>query len=481
MTNKTSIVGTIGPSSEDPLILSRMIEEGLNLARINLSHGDLEGAKKKVDLIRSINDEIPIMLDLSGPKIRIHSLKESVFLKAGSELVLQKKEIIGNINRVSVNYPELIDLAEIGNRLFLNDGLIQVNVKEKKDNEILTEVVKPGSLSSNKGINCPDLPLTLFAPTGKDLRDIEGTIDLESEFYSLSFVRREEDIITIKEKINSLTNNKPLLISKIEHPDALNAYKEINKVSDVVMIARGDLGVEISPSRLPVVQKKLVRESNQYGVPTIVATQMLESMVFSPRATRAESSDVANAVLDGATGVMLSAETATGKYPVESVRTMSRIIYHSEKEVVPRILKNEHEISNINLYRIVFAAVQLAEELNVDAIIANTLTGRTAKSASIFKSNIPIIAISHDLVVCRQLNFYWGVFSINSARIYEDTDTMNRNSILLAVREGIINSDSTVIVIAGSILGKPYPTNLIQFYKVKDILSSKDKGKFQEE
>jgi pyruvate kinase len=469
---KGCIVGTIGPKSETPDILENMITAGLRLVRINLSHGSQNDAKHRFETVRSVNDEIPIMFDLSGPKIRIDDLEESVSLQKDQEFILQTKKIVGDATRASFSYPELVKLVKPKDKLFLNDGLIELEVVKANNNSILTTVTKPGPLSSRKGINTPGIPITLFPPTKKDISDLEFTSKLEPDFYSVSFVRRPEDLNKVRELLSSELKKIPDLISKIEHQDALKDIDSIIKASDAVMVARGDLGVEIDPSLVPLVQKQMIKKCNFTGTPVIVATQMLESMVFSPRPTRAEASDVANAILDGADGVMLSAETATGQYPVNSVQTMANIIRNVQTSVEPVDHKLEPGKKIPPWDSIARSAVLLAEMMDAKAIIANTKSGRTSRVVSKYRPKQPIISVTNNLLVYRQLHLQWGVIPIYTHRTFTDTDSMIYNSIVSSFRKNILEEEDLVIVIAGSMMGLPTNANLIQFYKVSDIISS---------
>ncbi len=478
---KGCIVSTIGPSCDTPEMIKSLIDKGLGMARINLSHGSIEEARRRFTMIREVDENLPIMFDLSGPKIRIGVLESSYNLIAGDTFKLQKKEIVGNKELMSVSYKDLIDLASIGDHFFLNDGLIEVQVIKKGTDELTCEVLKGGPLSSRKGINAPNIPIGLYPPTKKDVNDLKKTVDLKPDFYSVSFVRRAEDLMKVRFLIENETGciygrddpELPLIITKVEHQDALKNIDEILKSTDAVMVARGDLGVEIDPTEVPLVQKDLVHECNLHGIPVIVATQMLESMVFSPRPTRAEASDVANAIFDGADSVMLSAETATGKYPLQSVEVMASIIKNLQDKLLPiDYFKKEDNITAEEA--IAKSAVLLADTLGAEAIIANTRSGRTARVVSKYRPKQTIIGITNSPQVKRQLNLLWGVVPLFANITYFDTDSMISSGIYKAYKEGLVTKDGLVIVIAGSKLGQPFPTNLIQYYRVKDILDAEE-------
>ncbi|RMG43252.1 MAG: pyruvate kinase [Methanobacteriota archaeon] len=475
---KAGIIGTIGPSSANEETLKEMFTKGLNIVRINLSHGSIDQAKKNFDLVRTVNDTIGILLDLSGPKMRIGAINGHVHLKQGQEFRITKEDVQGDEHRVGTNYPELIDLVKPGNTLYLNDGLIELVVKEKTETDVICEVVRGGILSSRKGINAPGVPIGLFSPTAKDVRDLEATISLEPDFYGVSFVRRPEDLIRVKEIIATHTKDEIHLVSKIEHQDALKNFDEILKESNEIMVARGDLGVEMNPAEVPLVQKELIKKCNRLGKPAIVATQMLESMVVSPRPTRAEASDVANAILDGADVVMLSAETATGDYPVKAVETMRDIILKVQNTIVPHKQKYLPK-ENPNWDAVGRAAVYLAEDLDASAILANTRSGDTSRVIAKYRPNQPIISITPNRKTFRRLNMQWGVIPIYSNKTYHDTDDMIEESIRICLEKGLITKDDLIVTVAGSLLGLPYTTNLIQYYFVKDIVKSLEaKAKF---
>ncbi len=469
---KASIIGTIGPTSIDKGVLEDLFHHGLDITRINLSHGDQATAKKWFETIRSVDDTVPIMFDLSGPKMRIGEIKSKlVHLVTGNTFVLSKEKVSGTVEKVGTTYPELIDLASVGNTIYLNDGLIELKVKEKRDEELVCKIVRGGPLSSRKGINAPEVPIKLYAPTDKDIKDIEFTKELEPDFYSVSFVRRIEDLLKVRGMLSDMSYQPPL-ISKIEHSDGVRNFDEILKVTDVVMVARGDLGVELDPADIPLLQKKLIKKCNQVGKPVIVATQMLETMVSSPRPTRAEASDVANAILDGADTVMLSAETATGMYPVKAVDVMSRIIKKVQGNVNALQVKFDPTLSP-KWDAVANAAVILANSLNAKAIIANTRSGDTARAISKYRPTQPIISITPELHTFRKLAIYWGVVPELLEQNYSDTDDMIAASINLAFKKGYIQKDDIVVSVAGSLLGLPYTTNLVQYHLVSDILNAR--------
>ena len=436
-----------------------------------MSHGTHDDAKRRFELVRDVNDQIPILFDLSGPKIRIGKMENPVILRTGDKFTLCKEEIVGNKLMASVTYADLIDLAEEGHNLFLNDGLIELKVKEKSSSELLCTIINGGPLSSRKGVNAPDVPIFLYSPTKKDKSDLDFTIGLEPDFYSVSFVRRTKDIDEVKKIISSHTTDKIPIISKIEHKNAITNIDEIITVSDGIMVARGDLGVELPPEQVPLIQQSLVKKCNDVAKTCIVATQMLESMVMSPRSTRAETSDVANAILQGADAVMLSAETATGNYPIEAVSTMNRIIRTVETKIKQKSGKKFSGKATV-ADSIGRAAVSLASGLHADYLLAYTRSGVTSQLVSKFRPTQPIIVITPNIKTARRSRMQWGVTPIWLERDFNSTDEMIHSGMHQAHKIGMIEKEANCVVVAGSLLGLPSSTNLIQYLNVNDIVSS---------
>lgn len=470
-TAKGAIVATLGPVSDNEDTLRKMIEAGLDVVRLNLSHGTHDDHKKRFELIRSVDDNIPILLDLSGPKIRIGNLEESVILKQGDQYTLTREKITGDGDRASVLYENFIDEAQVGNNLFLNDGLLEFLITDKTENELICEIITGGVLSSRKGINAPNIPINLFAPTEKDINDISQTIDLEPDFYSVSFVRRIEDLERVRDEIGSFTKEKVPLISKIEHQDAIKNIDEIIKHSDGIMVARGDLGVELPLEDIPAIQKDLVEKCNYHSRPCIVATQMLESMVSSPRPTRAEVSDVASAIIQGTDAVMLSAETATGKYPVASVDVMNRIILTAQREIHHKSQMKFDKITPV-AESIARAAVSLAQGRGADNILAFTRSGITSGLVSRFRPEQWIISVTPNPKTARRSRLQWGVIPLLINRDFINTDAMIYEGIQTAYDKKVISKDSKLVIVAGSLIGLPFSTNLVQYILASDILSS---------
>ncbi len=427
--NKTKIVCTIGPATDSTIILTQMIEAGMNIARLNYAHGDFEHhdtvVKRLRTAARKAGVDITIMADLPGPKIRIGLLKqESIFLKPKDQIILTTKEIIGDWSKVSVTFPQLPRVVHPGDIIFLNDGLIQLRVTGVKGEEIFCDIVVGGELRSNKGLNLPDTDLGISAFTYRDAECLRAALESGVDTISQSFVNGPEDILAVKKAAHELGYD-PFIIAKMERSAALGKIDAILRETDGIMIARGDLGVEIPIERLAIVQKSLIARANLWGKPVITATQMLESMVRNPRPTRAEATDVANAVLDGTDCLMLSEESAIGKYPIDAILTLARIAAYTETH------KNEAGISHAvtakdgietpHITDIMAANVShTVETLKPELLIAQTVSGHTARIISRFKPSVWILAVSLDLSACRGLQFSYGVSPILLTRIPKD-------------------------------------------------------------
>ncbi|MFX1466700.1 MAG: pyruvate kinase, partial [Promethearchaeota archaeon] len=411
---RSKIVATIGPSSESEETLLDMIEAGMDVARLNFSHGSHQDHIERFDLIRSISD-VAIMFDIPGPKVRTGPMekgKESVYLNVGDNFILTARDVLGNEEITSISYKDLPNDVESGDQIFLNDGIIGLRVISVTETDVHCRVESGGILSARKGVNVPEINLTIDNPTEKDIEDIAIAAKLESDYLAVSFVRTPEEILKVREVLQDKGVDIPL-IAKIEHSIGLKNFDAILEVADGIMVARGDLGVEIPPERVPLVQKEIIHKCNRYGKPVITATQMLESMTTNPRPTRAEASDVANAVLDGTDAVMLSGETAVGNYPVESVKTMDRIAKNAEGSMPyrdPDYYDHGHE----NVAEVIGHVIHtITKEMDVAAIITVTTGGFTARMISKYRPKKSIIAITQDERVMRQLRLLWGVFPLN--------------------------------------------------------------------
>ncbi|MBW1715197.1 MAG: pyruvate kinase [Deltaproteobacteria bacterium] len=460
----TKIVCTIGPASESPEIIRAMIKGGMNVARLNFSHGNHREHKEKIGIIRSVSDElsrpVAILQDLAGPKIRVGILPEpGITIEAGQTLTLTNQDIEGTHDRVSVSYPSLPGEVEPGDRILLSDGAIELVVQGKNQFEVYCEVVTGGLLTSHKGLNLPTRTISAPAFTETDREDLLFGLENGVDFIALSFVSTAEDILRVKEVIRQRKKDIPV-IAKIERHEVLDYIDEIIEAADGIMVARGDLGVEIPLEDVPVIQKMLIQKANDTGKPVITATQMLRSMENSPRPTRAEAADVANAVLDGTDAVMLSEETATGNYPVHAVQFMARIIKSAEKNFCHDSylqLMPKKEVPD----SVAHAACILASHLDASAIVAPTGSGKTAMHISRFRPQQPIIALSPNANVVRRLTLFWGCLP-HLVPEPTDTDDMIERSAELVLKTGYVSKNDLVVMTAGHPVGVAGTTNMVR-------------------
>ncbi len=484
---KSKIIATIGPATNKKPIFKKILKAGVDVCRLNFSHGTHDLHASTYDLIRSVDEEVAILADLSGPKIRIGEVIEGTVLKNRQILILTADyDIEGDSKKIGLNYPKLPSEVTKGNQIFIYDGLIKLEVVKSDEQEITCKVLEGGKISSRKGVNCPGVSISLYAPTDKDLKDIAFCTKLGVDYFAASFVRRQEDIARIREVSATQSSQKieikgfstidlgakriPI-ISKIEHEDALKNYDEILSVTDGVMIARGDLGIEISPEEVPLIQKDLIGRANKAGVISVVATEMLESMTFNPRPTRAEASDVANAILDGADAVMLSGETATGKYPEKTVQYMDNIIAIAEKTVKGRdpywisdsVKQNKTEA-------IAYAACQAANIVKAKTILAVTRSGSTPRIISKYRPTQHLVAATPYQNVVRELQVVWGVAGVKMP-VARTTDQMIYGAITTAEKRGFIEDTEEIVVVLGTLLGFPDSINALQVLNVFDVLA----------
>ncbi|MBL0712704.1 MAG: pyruvate kinase [Desulfosarcina sp.] len=460
---KTRIVCTIGPSSRTEEILRALITAGMNVARLNFSHGSHEDHAEKIKTIRRLSHEmntpVAILQDLCGPKIRVGDILDpGIRLHPGQAFVLTGETVEGGQDRVSVSYRDLSADVSAGDRLLLADGMMELEVQRTEGAEIYTRVIIGGILTSRKGVNLPTASIQVAALTSKDQDDLLFGLSHDVDYVALSFVRSADDIHAIKSIIAGQGRHTPV-IAKVEKHEALDHMDAIVAAADGIMVARGDLGVEIPLENVPSIQKRLIRKANHCGKPVIIATQMLRSMVDSPRPTRAEAADVANGVLDGADGVMLSEETASGSFPVEAVRYMAKIIQAAEEgyphlkylQVIP-----SHDISE----SVAAAACSLAASLNAAAIVATTRSGMTARHVSRFRPKSRLIALSPSATTVRRLALCWGCRPCY-LRIGEDTDEMIENAATSALETGFVKAGDLVVITAGRPLYTSGTTNIL--------------------
>ena len=451
---KTKIVCTLGPASSDVEMIKKMILSGMNVARFNFSHSTheehLELLKNVIEARKQIDMPVATMLDTKGPELRLGKIDGTVTLVEGETFTLLQEDVVGNKNCASINYKELYQNVKPGDKILLNDGLVSTEVTNICDNNIECRILNSGEISSNKSINTPGVKLSLPSLTPKDKDDIIFGINNGFDFIAASFIRNANDVIAIREILNEHNANHIKIIAKIENAEGVNNIDEILKLVDGVMVARGDLGVEIPMEQVPIIQKELIKKSYRAGKPVITATQMLESMIQNPHPTRAEVSDVANAVYDGTSAVMLSAESAVGKYPCECIQTMDKIATEVEKiinywkrfgEKEQEFLSDEKSIMN-------YASCLTAMHMNTKALLAFTLSGGTARLLSKFRPDIPIYAITPDEITYRQLALSWGVTPIHIPGIYTIEEAMEVG-INKCLSEQLLQKDDMVVISGG--------------------------------
>ncbi len=474
---KTKIVCTIGPASESESVLKQLFENGLNVCRLNFSHGSHEEHKGRIDTIKKVREEmnlpIGIMLDTKGPEIRLGNFKdEAIELEEGDTFTLTSRDIIGDKTIINVSYEGLPNDVVPNDRILIDDGLVELNVLEIIDGtDIKCVALNGGVLKNHKGVNVPNVKIKLPAITKKDRDDILFGIENGIDFIAASFIRKADDVTEIRRILEENGGQGIEIISKIESQEGVDNIDEIIAVSDGIMVARGDLGVEIQTEEIPLVQKELIKKCNIVGKPVITATQMLDSMIRNPRPTRAEVTDVANAIFDGTSAIMLSGETAAGKYPVESVKTMYNIAITTENSLnYPEILRSksmQHELTTTNA--IGKATCTTAQDLEAAAIITSTSSGYTSKAISKFKPKAPIIAATPSEAVERKLSLIWGVYPVLAA-VSSTTDEIIDFSIASAMAHNYVKEGDLVVITAGVPAGLSGSTNLIKVHTIGKVL-----------
>ncbi|CAB1082643.1 Pyruvate kinase (EC [Olavius algarvensis Delta 1 endosymbiont] len=466
----TKIVCTIGPATSSDDQIRRLILAGMNVARLNFSHGSHDTHKKILRAIRRISEElgheVGILQDLGGPKIRLGKLPvQELKLRTGEKIGLGP-ESSSDLSVMPVNYPFIVEDVAVGDRILLADGLVELEVVAKASKKVICRVVVGGVVHSQKGINLPASKLRVPAFTDKDREDLELGLKERVDFVALSFVRREQDLEPVQEIIK-LSASRPLLIAKIEKAQAIERLEQILARVDGVMVARGDLGVETPLEEIPIIQKKIIRLARQAGKPVITATQMLRSMVSSPRPTRAEATDVANAVLDGTDALMLSEETAMGEFPVEAVTILDRIARATEAQLLERSLIREPlpDLLPRTESAISRAACWLAEDLQAPAIVAGTSSGSTARLVARFRPPCPVIGLTPHIPTQRQLTLSWGVRPA-LVETFTDTEHMFELTRAWALAKGIAKKGDLLIVTAGVPVNTPGKTNLLKVVEI---------------
>ena len=460
---KTKIVCTLGPASDDLKILKKLIAAGMNVARLNLSHGTREEHAERIKKIRTISHEVAILADLQGPRIRTGYLKnKNIELKAGTKIILSSHDLPGDEKKISVTPAGVIQTAKKGERILLADGTIKLEVIAKKSGGVECLVVSGGPLGEQKGVNLPETDLDLPSLTAKDREDVEWGIKQEVDYFALSFVRKPADVLCLKKILRDRRVTIPV-ISKIEKGEAVKNLKEIITVSDGVMIARGDLGVEISLEKVPVIQKEIIEICRTLEKPVIVATQMLESMVNDPTPTRAEVSDVANAIFDGTDAVMLSEETSAGHYPVESVEMMAKIALEVEKIIKFNPLEVVTD-KNIGV-AVAHAACVLTRVVRAGAIITFTETGSTSLRVAKHRPDVPIIGVVTNDRTLRKLALFFGVIPVKITPFrYIDEMILKTEKAILDLH--LLKRGDMVIITAGVPINVPGTTNLIKVHRI---------------
>lgn len=468
---KTKIICTLGPAVDDEVKLESLINKGMDVARFNFSHGDHNAQQIRVDRIKNVKKrhgkDIALLLDTKGPEIRIGKIADGTAeLIEGELFTLLYEDVLGNNKQVSITHKELYKSIEEGKRILINDGLIELNVEKVVNKDIVCKVINGGIISDNKGVNIPDTDTNLPSLTSQDVKDIEFAIKNEFDFIAASFIRKAKDIIAVKEILSSKGASNIKVIAKIENREGVDNFDEILEVSDGIMVARGDLGVEIPFEEIPALQKMMCEKCNAQEKIVIVATQMLESMIVNPRPTRAEVSDVANAIYDGASAIMLSGESAAGKYPVESVETMTRIALETEKSMYFHARKKiSLPDTTIKSEAISLASVLTANSLKASAIVCLTESGVTARKISFYKPMCPIIAITHDEKVVRNLRLAWGVYPVLLKENY-DVENMFNVGIDIALREGLAKENDNIVITSGEKRSKKGSTNILKIHTV---------------
>ena len=475
---KTKIVCTIGPASESEEMIEKLINAGMNVARLNFSHGSHEEHKGRIDTIRKVAKRldkiVAILLDTKGPEIRTHNMKDGIIeLERGNEVIVSMNEVEGTPEKFSVTYENLINDVQVGSYILLDDGLIELQVKDidHAKKEVKCDILNSGELKNKKGVNLPGVRVSLPGITEKDAEDIRFGIKENVDFIAASFVRRPSDVLEIREILEEQKANISVF-PKIENQEGIDNIAEILEVSDGLMVARGDMGVEIPPEKVPMVQKDLIRKCNKLGKPVITATQMLDSMQRNPRATRAEASDVANAIYDGTDAVMLSGETAAGLYPEEAVKTMRNIAVSAEAaQDYKKLLSDRTKLVETSLVNAIGISVaHTALNLNVKAIVAATESGSTARTISKYRPHSDIIAVTPSEKTARQCAIVWGVYPVvKEGR--KNTDALLNNAVATAVETERVQNGDLIIITAGVPTGEKGTTNMMKIHLVGDEIA----------
>ena len=473
---KTKIVATLGPATNNVETMKQLIKAGMNTARINFSHGSFESHEDTVKKLKAAREElnapVALMLDTKGPEIRIKTFEHGeIKVTKGQKFTLTTDDVVGNEERVSVTYEELAHDLNIGSRILLDDGLVELKVTKIVGNNIECMVENDGELGNNKGVNLPDTKVSLPSMTEKDVEDIKFGIKMGFDFLAASFVRTPKDVLEIRQVLEDNNGSHIQIIAKIENREGVDNLDSILEVADGIMVARGDMGVEIQPEEVPLRQKEMIKKANAAGKPVITATQMLESMINNPRPTRAEASDVANAIFDGTDAIMLSGETAKGKYPVESVKMMDRIAIRTEVSREYKKSLAQHRSQNVvNVTNaITYATCSIAADLDASCIVTVTKTGFTGRMVAKYRPDCPILVIATSEVVWRHMSLVWGVESLVTGMVESDEELFEVAG-RGAMETGLAKNGDVVMIVAGVPVGATGSTNLVKVQVVGDIL-----------
>lgn len=472
---RTKIVCTLGPSSNTYERIMELALAGMNVVRLNFSHGTHDDHKKVIEHIRAVAQKIgyslPILMDLQGPKIRVgHMTDGGQNIVAGEYVSLTPDiEILGTSNLIPIDYPTLTKDARSGDTILLDDGLFEFRVVKTEGGIVTAQVVNGGYLKSRKGVNLPGVKLSIPATSEKDIEDLEFGLKMGVDLVALSFVRSADDVQNLISRIRSAGSNAGI-IAKIEKPEALENFEEILEETDGIMVARGDLGIEVPSETVPLHQKRMIRACKAAGKPVITATQMLESMITNPRATRAESSDVANAVLDGTDAIMLSGETASGKYPIEAVKVMDKICRSIEKQTSSIYMNLDFRKPEWKEKQVIealsYSCVRIAEDVNAKVIATITHSGTTARRIAKYRPKVPIVAFTESQNVRRQLNLVWGVQSVKLREIF-DTDKSVQLMEEYLVQQGYVQKGDRIVIATGMPITQRGRTNMIKISTIE--------------
>lgn len=474
---KSKIICTLGPASSTPEMIKKLSDIGMDCARINFSHGTAESKRELFNMIREVDPRLAILCDIQGPKIRIGEVKKGgVTLHPGNRFVVTSDEVVGDENRATISYSQLPQEIKTGELIYINDGIVCLKVEEVDGNDIKCEILSGGYISSRKGVNLPTTKISLKVPTEKDIEDLKLIAELDPEYVAVSFVADDDDVSTVRNILSAHGNERIKLISKIERPIAIENFNSILKESDGAMVARGDLGVELPPEQVLPVQKEMIRKGNIAGKPIIVATQMLESMVKSPVPTRAEVSDVFNAIEDGADAVMLSAETASGDFPVEAVTIMERIIRVSES-LIPERNPDDYDSEDETIAEIIGHLVTSACKEFSDMgyqggkIICLTSSGYTAEMISKYRPPLPIFGVTSNETTAKELRLIWGVEPILIPNLKDAEKTIIRIKIAVdeCLKRKFIHEEEKLII-AGNFFNMPSQTNMLSIFTAEDLM-----------